>query len=427
MHPQAYGFYWGGKGDKVQFVRSNTMEIFDTQNEVADITPYDKETIDGAKEFKITFVNPLDAAIKLKQCKQCITMHVNNFDPDTYLWILQECDVPYVPEEWNKLLLSYGQDRSKLTGMTILGRYLSKMKLKQYKDYRWEHNQHLQDIANKKIEETMLRQGYDRVQIDEAINKATITLPEGEIAEPVYAAPALPVDETEDYFATQAGAADDFVDDLTDEDRTYLRLKWGKTYKPEEWIRLEQLYEEMMASYDIQGAGHIDTLKLVCKTSLKANQLIDIGDIEGFQKMQKAYDSLMKAGKFTAAQNKAESGEYVDSISELVELCEKQGYIERFYVDDPNDKVDATIKDMQRYTKTLIEEETNLSNLIEQAIKQNLKEDESATEDSDEIIFDDIDEVERELSDEDFAEFSDFVSDDAEADQDLLHLLEGDQ
>jgi hypothetical protein len=86
--------------------------------------------------------------------------------------------------------------------MTILGRYLSKMKLKQYKDYRWEHNQHLQDIANKKIEETMLRQGYDRVQIDEAINKATVTLPEGEIAEPVYAAPALPVDETEDYFAT---------------------------------------------------------------------------------------------------------------------------------------------------------------------------------------------------------------------------------
>jgi hypothetical protein len=27
--------------------------------------------------------------------------------------------------------------------------------------------------------------------------------------------------------------------DLTDEDRTYLRLKWGKTYKPEEWVKLE--------------------------------------------------------------------------------------------------------------------------------------------------------------------------------------------
>jgi hypothetical protein len=27
----------------------------------------------------------------------------------------------------------------------------------------------------------------------------------------------------------------------------------------------------MMNSYDIQQAGHIDTLKLICKTSLKAN------------------------------------------------------------------------------------------------------------------------------------------------------------
>ena len=57
----------------------------------------------------------------------------------------------------------------------------------------------------------------------------------------------------------------------------------------------------MMASYDVQGAGHIDTLKLVCKTSLKANQLLDIGDIDGAQKMIKMYESMMKSGKFTAA------------------------------------------------------------------------------------------------------------------------------
>ena len=123
-------------------------------------------------------------------------------------------------------------------------------------------------------------------------------MPEGELKEPAAPPPQEPW--TEDYFDRQSGADSDFNDDLTEEDRTYLRLKWGKTYKPEEWIRLEQLYEEMMASYDIQSAGHIDTLKLICKTSLKANQLIDIGDIEGFQKMSKVYDSLMKSGKFTA-------------------------------------------------------------------------------------------------------------------------------
>jgi hypothetical protein len=80
-----------------------------------------------------------------------------------------------------------------------------------------------------------------------------------------------------------------------------LRLKWGKAYKPDEWIELEKLYKEMEESYDIQTAGHKDTLKLICKTSLKANQLIDMGDIEGYQKMSKVYDTLMKSGKFTAA------------------------------------------------------------------------------------------------------------------------------
>jgi hypothetical protein len=64
---------------------------------------------------------------KLDQCKKCITMHVDNFDPNTYLWILQECDVPYILEEWNKLMATYGRDREKLTGATILGRYLAKM------------------------------------------------------------------------------------------------------------------------------------------------------------------------------------------------------------------------------------------------------------------------------------------------------------
>lgn len=71
-------------------------------------------------------------------CKKCMTMHVDNWDPNTYLWILQEADVPYVPEEWNKLMATYAKDRAKVTGMTIVGRYLSKMRLKQWAQYRWK-------------------------------------------------------------------------------------------------------------------------------------------------------------------------------------------------------------------------------------------------------------------------------------------------
>ena len=169
----------------------------------------------------------------------------------------------------------------------------------------------------------------------------------------------------------------------------------------------------MMESYDIQTAGHIDTLKLICKTSLKANQLIDIGDIEGFQKMSKVYDSLMKSGKFTAAQNKAEQGEFVDSVGEIIEMCEKEGYIEKFYIESPNDKVDFTIQDMQRYTRTLIEEETNLGDMIEAAMRQNAKEDEESKKSLEDTIIDDADmsfeDLERTLTDKDFEDFGDFL------------------
>lgn len=363
---------------------------------------------------------------KLRQCKKCITMHIDNFNPDTYLWILQECDVPYVPDEWNKLLQSYAKDRSKLTGMTIIGRYLSKMKLKQYRDYRWKDTEFLQEVANKKIEETMKRQGYEAAEIAQAIATSTIPVPQAPLQEPVYVEenPFL-ASGNEDYFGEVNGGQDDFIDDLTEEDKTYLRLKWGKTYKPEEWIRLEQLYEEMMASYDIQGAGHIDTLKLVCKTSLKANQLIDIGDIEGFQKMSKVYDSLMKSGKFTAAQNKAESGDFVDSIGELIEMCEKEGYIERYYIESPKDRIDLTIADMQRYTRTLIEEETNLPIMVEKALREIEKEDKDNAANDETDIIDDIeislDDLEATLKDQDFSDFDDFLDEEAAADASFLN------
>ena len=350
---------------------------------------------------------------KLNQCKKCITMHVDNWDPETYLWILQEVDVPYIPDEWNKLMATYARDRSKVTGMTILGRYLSKMKLKQYKDYRWKDTAFLQDLANSKIEQAMKRQGYDAQEIATAIEKASVSIPDGELSEPEYVqnVNSLYNDDTDD----------DFTDDLTEEDKTYLKLKWGKTYKPEEWVQLEQLYEEMMASYDIQGAGHKDTLKLLCKTSLKANQLIDIGDVEGFQKMSKVYDSLMKSGKFTAQQNKSENGEFIDSISELVEICEKEGFIPRYYVSEPKDKVDETLRDLKAYTHNLVTEEMNLGNLIENAIATMAKE-ESKEEDSDEEIELDYDSID-ELKDEDFEEHNDFIEKETELDETLLKSL----
>ena len=352
---------------------------------------------------------------KMPECKKCITRHVDNWNPETFTWILKEIDVPYIEDEWNTLVERYCQDRTKVTGMTVLGRYLSKMKLKQYRDYGWDDTEKIKAEKDALKRDVMARQGYSGEEIENALATGTMPpKPEGwdETVQVEESAPPT-VDMLE---------PDGFSDDLTEEDKTYLTLKWGKMYKPYEWVQLEQYYSEMMESFDIQTPSHIDYLKLICKTSLKCHQLIDLGDIEAFQKMSKVYDTLMKSAKFTAVQNKAENGEFMSSISELVLLCGKEGgFIERFYTDEPKDKVDMTIKDMQGYTHSLIENETNLSELIEGAVKalqrQAEKEEDEDIDDED-LDIEDI--VEYDMSDDDFREYYDFLED--QSNQDLERM-----
>lgn len=356
---------------------------------------------------------------KMDICKKCLTMHVDNWDPETYKWILQEIDVPYIKEEWNGLLERYGKDPKKVTGLTIIGRYLSKMKLKQWNKYIWADTEALEKDSTEKKVLNMKAQGFteDEIQEQLAIDR---TPPKPKELEDVQA----PVGTPE--YQDPEEEEDDFSDQLTEEDKLMLRLKWGRGYSWEERVRMEQLYKDMMSSYDIQGAGHKDTLIMVCKTSLKANQLIDAGDIDGFQKMQKAYDSLMKSGKFTAAQNKGESGEFVDSIGELVALCEKEGFIPRYYTDGPQDKVDRTLQDLQQYTHTLVTEEMNLGNMIEASLREIVKDKEREAnidvEDSDED--EDLFNYEHpELTEEDYQEYEDMKESERDKDEEMLNSI----
>lgn len=371
-------------------------------------------TMDGDQFYASNRLDRYPDDGKLPECKKCITRHVDNWNPRTYLWILEEIDVPYIEDEWNKLLERYGKDRTKITGMTILGRYLSKMKLNQYNMYKWEDTEKIKAKAEAEKRDVMARQGYSGEEIEQAIAAdLTPAKPIG-MDEPTREEPA-PIDAFEPV---------GFEDDLTEEDKIYLSIKWGKTYKPYEWVQLEKYYQEMMQSFDIQTPSHEDYLKLICKTSIKAHQLIDLGDIEGFQKMSKVYDALMKSAKFTAVQNKAESGEFVNSISELVLLCEKEeGFIPRFYTDKPKDKVDETLADLRGYTNTLVTEEMNLGNLIESAVKALQRQAEQAEDedidDEDEIL--DMDTLD-ELKDSDFEDHYEFLE--QEADEDMLTIEE---
>lgn len=316
-------------------------------------------------------------------CKSCLTMHINNFEPDTFTWILKEMNYPYVPTEWNKIRdAEFNKNPNNIGGTSAFGKYMSKMKLKQYKGKTWEDSKLIQQEYEQKVAATAnerekyeesLKQQLEAGEITEAQYK-TLVSTETQNQEQKYIMSTVtsnvnnPYDNPNDYI--DDSLLIDLAADLTDDDKVYLAMKWGKYYKPSEWVELEKSYNEMMNSFDIQDADTIHTLILICKTNLKMNQAIDSADIESYQKLAKVSESLRKTAKFTAAQNKEDKDEYVDSVGELILMCERDGFIPRFVTDVPQDKVDATLKDMNDYVKKLVTQDLGFGQQIEDAIKK---------------------------------------------------------
>ena len=368
---------------------------------------------------------------KTELCKKCLTMHINNFDPSTFLWLLEKMDVPYIPEEWNILRdRAYAKDPLKMNGMSVFGKYLSKMKLKQWKDYSWADTERLQEENKKKAEEKAeeiaereadAKERFERGEISEAQYK-TLTSTEKQFENRIMMPPGsvpggiAPNAFNENNFMSEEELPDPALD-LTQDDKVYLAMKWGRLYKPNEWIELEKKYNEMMNSFDIQDSDTTGTLILICKTYLKMNQAIDCGDMEGYGKLSRVYDSLRKSAKFTAAQKKEQKEDYVDSVGALVAMCEREGgFIPRFATDIPQDKVDATLQDMNNYIKKLVTQDLGFGQQIEDSLKkiQIQKEmndaEQSAIENGDEVPM---------LNDENFADYYEDVAEQKEQDKDI--------
>jgi hypothetical protein len=157
--------------------------------------------------------------------------------------------------------------------------------------------------------------------------------------------------------------------------------------------------------------------------------------MEGAQKATKMYDSLMKSGKWTAQQNKTDDSELVDSVGELVLICERDGFIPKYYTAGPQDHVDRTIEDLQKYTYDLIEGETNLNEMIETAIKQIQDEQERIKEaaeggdedaDFEDKLFD-YDNSSRMIGYEEYTEFTELEDELRLEDEDLFNSFFGEE
>lgn len=377
---------------------------------------------------------------KCELCKTCLTMHVNNWEPETFTWLLEKFDVPYIPAEWNVLRdRAYAKDPYKMNGMSVFGKYLSKMKLKQFKNFHWVDTEKLQaeaeekakmlgkpaDIAKQELEE--MKQAYENGEISEAQYQtyAETHAPDPSFNNPELAAPPNAKNEV-NHMGFQYPENGQFEEvelidvgaDLTAEDKVYLAMKWGRLYRADEWVALEKLYKDFMSSFDIQDAARQDTLKKICKTSLKMDQAIDAGDIDTYQKLSRVYDSMMKSAKFTQAQNDEEAANHFDAVGAIVAFCEREGgYIPDIKIEEDKDIIDTIIRDNREYLSTLINNDSSLSQQIEQYLKkeailnQQKRDKKEARERGLEAV---------EVTDTDFKEFYDSINEDIAADKDFI-------
>ena len=324
---------------------------------------------------------------KFDMCKQCLTMHVDNYNEDTYLWIIEQADLPWVPSEWNAIRQKqYAKKGRKMNGMSVVGKYFSKMRLNQWKKYNWATSEEAQEEANlnkqfkeeqQKQLEQKLKEDFEKGQITQSQYRTLVSSsfqkqhqymmrPAGQEEDPVGKDNAF----RQEYFLSEDDLPDPAAE-LTKEDKQYLAMKWGRNYKPSQWLLLETKYTEMMNSFDIQDADSKNTLMFICKTYLKMDEAIDIGDVESYQKLSRVYDQLRKSMKVTAAQKKEENNEFIDSVGQLVAFCQKHGHvIPEFQIKAPHDIVDKVINDMKGYNRSLIYEDKALARQIEDYIKE---------------------------------------------------------
>ena len=379
---------------------------------------------------------------KCELCKACLTMHINNFEPDTFLWLLEKFDVPYIPAEWNILRdRAYAKDPYKMNGMSVFGKYLSKMKLKQWKNFTWADTERLQAEAEEKaklygqpqeIAEEQLAEMEEAYKNGEITEAQWMTYKEIKAPEPEFqvisgntvttAGPggsSYPVNDN----PFEQVDIPDVGNDLTEEDKVYLAMKWGRLYTSSDWVYLEQKYNDFMNSFDIQGAARIDTLIQICKLSLKMNQALDTGDYDTYTKLSRAYDTLMKSAKFTEAQNKDGDSSEFDSVGAIVAFCEKEdGFIPEYKIEAPQDIIDTIIEDNKTYLQTLIHNDTNLSQQIEQFLKkkeiaeEQKRDRQKAKEEGKDVV---------EISDKDYADF--YAAVQADKEQDEYQVITGEE
>ena len=369
-------------------------------------------------------------------CKDCLTQYIDNRNPETFMWILEMFDVPYIEKKWTQLTNErYKKNPGKFGPKSVIGLYLRAMNMLQYRDLTFADSDSINNVGKDiKVDEDYEEQLKERLEKGEISQGQynTLTKTNRDIQKEGYDEKGFLIPEEEESQPEESQEQTPqyqvdpnyWTDQLDDSDINYLMLKWGTMYTPEEWIKMETTYNKYSQEYDL-NVDREEVLKKMCKTSLKMDEALDAGDVTGYKNLAAVFDQLRKSGKFTEAQNKEDRQQVLSSIGELVALCEQEGGIipalPQYDPDQyPQDKIDFTLKDLKAYTYSLVSNELGLGDLIESYIEKLEQAEGDSVDINAGLVTSAEEEASDELTDEEAEEWQGFLENEVEAEAEML-------
>lgn len=166
----------------------------------------------------------------------------------------------------------------------------------------------------------------------------------------------------------EAGHIEDELPEVSDEKRKKQKEHWGHNYDDEALDYLDNLYNGLMTTQNVNGALQLDQATKICKISYEIDQKIAEG--ADFDKLLASYDKLVKTAEFTP-KNVKNINDF-DTTGELTKWMEKRGWRNKFYDDVPRDIVDETIMNLQNFNQKLYTNESGIGDEISHRL-ENLK------------------------------------------------------
>lgn len=242
-------------------------------------------------------------------CNSCIEDYLSGVDFDWHYVdkLCQWADIPFVPKEWERLF--------SMNGDKTFGVYAQVFAQTEYEDLGWS-----------------------------------------------------------DYFKAfkdlkQAGTLEEELPGIAEKKRKQLQERWGANYDDEALRYLENLYNGLMTTQNVNGALQVDQALKICKMSYEIDCRIREGS--DFDKLLASYDKLVKAAEFTP-KNVKNINDF-DSVGELIKWLEKRGWKNTFYDGVTRDVVDETMKNFQNFNQRLYTNESGIGEQITErlnALKQ---------------------------------------------------------